>query len=185
MHLTIFHTKDYNSRISPISMVEGGLLSQAPPTSTALLVVYNSILEIWREWMLKIFYKVEVLTTETIWLKPLNQNHAKNRHCRHVFGQNTRMSISIFCIMPFCNKLSTIWKQCKYRLYRSTNLHVRSIADVYSEKSEFHWLSNCSPSFIIDGDKVHVLNEPCEFYETLKVLQTLLRRHIYVLQYKP
>lgn len=88
-------------------------------------------------------------------------------------------------IMPFCNKLSTIWKQCKYRLYRSTNLHVRSIADVYSEKSEFHWLSNCSPSFIIDGDKVHVLTEPCQFYETLKVLQTLLMRHIYVLQYKP
>ncbi|XP_046840522.1 CDP-diacylglycerol--glycerol-3-phosphate 3-phosphatidyltransferase, mitochondrial-like [Xenia sp. Carnegie-2017] len=88
------------------------------------------------------------------------------------------MSISIFCIMPFCNKLSTIWKQCKYRLYRSTNLHVRSIADVYSEKSEFHWLSNCSPSFIIDGDKVHVLNEPCEFYETLKINISQAKRRI-------
>ena len=33
----------------------------------------------------------------------------------------------------------------------------------------FDWLFKCAPSFYINGDNVQVLEEPSEFYNTLKV----------------
>jgi len=33
----------------------------------------------------------------------------------------------------------------------------------------FAWISQCAPQFAVNGTNVHVLSEPSDFYETLKV----------------
>ena len=48
---------------------------------------------------------------------------------------------------------------------------VRPISNshVANPASGFDWLFECAPSFYIDGNNVQVLEEPSEFYNTLKV----------------
>ena len=53
----------------------------------------------------------------------------------------------------------------------------RGVSQTYMEhlKKKFGWIAQEVPCFGISGQKVHVLNEPIDFYETFKVQYTNLR----------
>jgi len=43
-----------------------------------------------------------------------------------------------------------------------------------SAMKHFAWISQSAPQFAIDGRNVHVISEPSDFYETLKVCPFLI-----------
>ena len=43
-----------------------------------------------------------------------------------------------------------------------------------SAMKHFAWLSHAAPQFAVDGTDVHVLSEPSDYYETLKVCSGLI-----------
>ncbi len=73
-------------------------------------------------------------------------------------------------VLKQCNlkSMSTILRRAlHYQLNRGAIRYIGS--DVANPASGFDWLFECAPSFCIDGDNVQVLEEPSQFYNTLKV----------------
>jgi hypothetical protein len=46
--------------------------------------------------------------------------------------------------------------------------------DMSDPLHHFSWLTDVAPCFSVDGNKMKVLSEPAEFFETLKVIMWLL-----------
>ena len=65
----------------------------------------------------------------------------------------------------YCLWAKKIFKQ----FYSGGNWDHNSEYSCIKALQDYHWLFECAPSFCIDGDNVHVLREPSEFYDTLKV----------------
>ena len=50
----------------------------------------------------------------------------------------------------------------------------QSVVDMSDPLHHFSWLTEVAPSFSVDGNKMKVLSEPAEFFETLKVFMTFV-----------
>ena len=45
----------------------------------------------------------------------------------------------------------------------------QTVAESSDPLKHFSWMANDAPCFFVEGNKIAVLSEPTEFYETLKV----------------
>ena len=81
-------------------------------------------------------------------------------------------TIKLLMMLQRCTStsiMSAFLRYCLCHQTRRASVCQTSNSRTENPASGFEWLFKCAPSFYIDGNNVQVLNEPSEFYNTLKV----------------